>query len=186
MRFNFLNDAPPDILDRLRNTRVPVEMRTPLSALATAVFVVLSWWGLERYWLSDAQREERVASSRLLESRADLAATKVARAGIDQLLSIDRRLRDVRISGSVLGAALSDIANHVPRHAWLTSLSDTHDGVEIMGRADGIGSLSQTIADLMSSRTAASPNLVRATRDEQAKGLFTFAVAVEMKHAKSR
>jgi Tfp pilus assembly protein PilN len=186
MRFDFLSDAPPDFIDRLRNVRITSELRTPLSALLTAALVVMVWWGLERYWLVDAQREERIASSRLLESRADLAATRVARSGVEQLLSLDRRLRQVRISGSVLGAMLSDIGNHVPPHAWLTSLSKTHDGVEIVGRADGLGSLSQTVADLMSSRIGASPGLVRASRDQHGKSLFTFAVAVENKNAVNR
>jgi hypothetical protein len=40
-------------------------------------------------------------------------------------------------------------------------------GLQIDGRAEGLDGLSDTVADLMSSSTAASPNLVRAIKEER-------------------
>lgn len=186
MRFNFLNDAPPEFVERARNIRIAAELRTPLSALLTAVLVVLTWWGLENYWLSSAQREEALAEVRLTESQADLAATKLVRTNVDDMLALDRRLRDIRLSGSILASRLSDIGNHVPEHAWLTSISNLPDGLEIAGKADGLAALSQTVTDLMSSKTAASPTLVRAAKDDRGKNLIAFTVQVEKKNDASR
>ncbi len=176
--FDFLHDAPPAAIDRLRSVRICEELRTPLWALVTAIVVVSAWYGLERYWLDSARREEAAATVRLAESRADLAATKLVRTNVDQLLAFDRHLRTIRLSGSELAAKLSDIGNHVSARAWLTSISTVQDGMEISGRADGLVALSQTIADLMSSRTATSPTLVRASKDDRAKNLIAFTLEV--------
>ena len=181
-RFNFLHDAPPDVIDRLRALRVTDELRTPLLALVTSILVVFAWYGLERYWLASAEHEEVLATTRLAESRADLATTKLVRADVDQLLALDRRLRDIRLSGTSLAENLSDIGNHVPAHAWLTSISNVQDGLEISGRADSLISLSETVADLLSSRTAMSPTLVRASKDDRAKNLVAFTVQVKKRH----
>lgn len=181
-RFNFLVDAPPEFIDRARSIRVPSELRTPLSALLTAVFVVAAWWGLENYWLRNAKHEETLAEVRLTESQADLAATKLVRTNVEEMLALDRRLRDIRLSGSNLASRLSDIGNHVPEHAWLTSISNLPNGLEIAGKADGLSALSVTVTDLMASRTAGAPTLVRAAKDDRGKNLIAFTVQVERKN----
>lgn len=185
-RFDFLKDGPPDIIDRARSVRVPEEARTPLMALATAVVVVSMWWGLERYWLASAMHEESLAQARLADSRADLAATKLIRTDVEQMLALDHQLRDIRLSGSTLAKRFTDIGNHVPRHAWLTSISTNTDGFEIAGKADGLFALSETVSDLMRSSTAAAPRLMRASKDERGRNLIAFTVQTEKKHEAPR
>lgn len=182
MRFNYLNDAPPDIIERIQGLRIAPELRTPLAAVITACLVVLSWWSLERYWIREALREEAVATARLQQSRAAFAATKLIRSDVDALLALDRRLRDIRLSGSLLSARLADIGNHVPRRAWLTSIARADGGFELKGRAEGLSVLSQTVADLMSSHAAYSPTLMHAGKEDRSNGgLIGFTVQVTEK-----
>ena len=176
MRFNYLCDAPPELVERLRGVRVSAQLRTPLSATATALFVVCAWWFLERHWISEAAREEAIAAVRLEQSRAAFASTKLVRADVDQLLALDARLRRIRLSGSVLSHRLADVGNHVPTRAWLTSIARTSDGLELHGRAEGLNVLSETVADLMSSKAAASPTLVRAVREDRETGVINFTI----------
>ncbi len=176
MRFNYLRDAPPELIEQLRALRISPELRSPLSAVATAIVVVFAWWSLERHWMSEAMREEARAAIRLQQSRAAFAATKLVRADVDRLLSLDARLRAIRLSGSVLSHRLADVGNHVPTQAWLTSIVRTNDGLELHGRAEGLNVLSKTVAGLMSSKAAASPTLVRAVREDRSSGVIDFTI----------
>ncbi len=180
MRFNYIQDAPPEPIEHLRALRIPLELRTPLGALVTAILVVCAWWTLERHWIAAATREEAVASQRLKQSRAMFAATKLVRSNVDQLLSLDGRLRRIRLSGSGLSHRLADIGNHLPSAAWLTSIVRTPDGLELHGRAEGLNVLSATVADLMTSTAAASPTLVRAVKEDRARdALVTFTIRAQ-------
>lgn len=176
-RFNYLVDAPPRALDRLRRFSVSQALRFPLGALATSCLVVLAWWGLERYWLASSRHEVAVATARLADSELAFRQAKLVRANVDDLLAFDERLRTIRRSGAVLSERLASIANHVPQRAWLTAIAHTSDGVELDGRADGLLALSNAVASLMTDTKAT--RLVRATRDEKkGSGVVSFTVVL--------
>lgn len=179
MQFNYLNDSPPELIEQVLGLRIPTQLRTPLGALLTSIIVVSSWWMLERHWVAEATREEASASIRLDQSRAAFAATKLVRSDVDQLLTLDGRLRRIRLSGSVLSHRVADIGNHVPARAWLTSIARSSDGLELRGRAEGLNVLSATVADLMSSRSASSPTLIRAIRDDRETGVINFTIRAD-------
>jgi Tfp pilus assembly protein PilN len=171
MRFDYAHESIPDVLDRLRATRLPEECRTPAWALVTALLVVLAALPLEHYRVASAQHDAAQARMRLDRARERLARLKLARVRVDEMLALDQRIRTIRLSGSVLCLRLADVANHVPSKAWLTSLTQATDGTSIAGRAEGLDVLSETLADLMSSTTAAAPSLVRAGRDANIPGV---------------
>jgi Tfp pilus assembly protein PilN len=166
MRFDYAHESMPDALDRLRAMRTPPESRTPAWAVLTALTVVLAAIPLERDRVAKAQSGVIAAQQRLSRARTELARLKLARARVDEMLALDGRIRRIRLSGSALCARLADVANHVPPKAWLTSLTQAVDGTSIAGRAEGLDVLSETLADLMSSATAAEPSLVHAGTDE--------------------
>jgi Tfp pilus assembly protein PilN len=170
MRFDYARESMPDALDRLRSIEVPAECRLPLWAVATALLVVLVAIPLERWRVAVAQNDVVAARQRLERARSEVARMKLQRVRIARMLALDERIRAIRLSGSRLCAELADVANHVPAKAWLTSLSQSADGTSIEGRAEGLSVLSATLADLMSSSTAALPRLVRAGKDAGAPG----------------
>jgi Tfp pilus assembly protein PilN len=181
MRFNYLSDAPPEVIERVRALRIAAELRTPLYAFVTACFVVLAWCALERQWISGSIHEEAVAAMRLERSRAAFAATKLVRANVEDLLALDARVRKIRLSGSRLAGRLADIGNRIPAQAWLTSIDRSNDGFELEGRAEGLNVLSRTVASLMSATAASSPTLVRAVKEDSANGLIRFTMRVAEK-----
>lgn len=180
MRFNYLRDSAPESFEYLRPSRIPEPLRTPLAALVTAMLVVGVWWVIEQLLLSQARAELQAQTLRLAASKAALAELKLRKIQVRDLLAIDSRLREIRRSGATLSSGLADIANHVPARAWLTSIGRINDGIEIDGQADGLDGLSDTVADLMSSSAAASPDLIRANKDDRARsaGIITFAMRV--------
>lgn len=180
MRFDYAHDMAPEFVDRVRALHVRGEARGPLMALATVIFVGLCAFGIESWRVGDARTQERVQQVRFDESRARLEQMKIASREVSDLLLLDRRLRDVRLSGTALSVRLADIANHVPERAWLTSLGRTPSGVAINGRAETLDSLSATVASLMMSKTVASPNLIKAETERHTGGppLVKFEISV--------
>jgi Tfp pilus assembly protein PilN len=167
MRFNYLRDSAPDAFEYLRPSRIPEALRTPLAAFATVVVIVGAWWIVEQLLLAQARDELQGQSLRLSASRVALRDLKLRKARVEQLLSIDTRLREIRRSGAVLSGRLADIANHVPARAWLTSIARIDSGLQIDGNAEGLDGLSDTVADLMASSNAATPELVRASKEDR-------------------
>ena len=180
MDFNYLRDASPEAFEYLRPSRIPEALRTPLAALLTALIVVGVWWAIEQLLLSQAQRELALQTWRLSASKTALAELKLRKTHLDELLTIDARLREIRRSGASVSKRLADIANHIPQSAWLTSIAQASDGLEIDGRVEGLDGLSATVADLMSSSTSSAPDLVRANKEERdtSGGVIAFAVRV--------
>jgi hypothetical protein len=167
IRFNYLRDALPNPLERMRPSRIPEPLRTPLAALATAMIVVMIWWMIEGMLLDQARAEIKMEAFRLDASRAALAEAQIRRTHLETMFALDARLRVIRRSGAELSRRLADIANHVPAQAWLTSLTRVDGGTEIDGRVEGLDGLGEIVADLMSSVTASSPKLVRASREDR-------------------
>lgn len=167
MKFDYLRDAPPAFVERLRPSRIPEYLRTPLAALATSICVVAAWYAIESLQVQQAARELAVEKARALASRSDLSLARVQRAHVEGLIALDDRIRSIRRSGAVTSSMLADIANHVPRRAWLTAIRQSGGAFEIDGTADGLDELSDTLAGLMSSRTARAPALVRAAQEDR-------------------
>ncbi|MGD0969379.1 MAG: PilN domain-containing protein [Candidatus Aquilonibacter sp.] len=180
MRFNYLRDSAPEAFEYLRPSRIPEALRTPLAAFATVLIIIGAWWIVEQLLLAQARGEMRAQSLRLSASRVALRDLKLRKTRVEQLLSIDTRLREIRRSGAVVSSRLADIANHVPARAWLTSIARVDSGLQIDGNAEGLDGLSDTVADLMSSSNAAAPDLVRANKEDrdQSGTIIAFEVRV--------
>lgn len=176
-KFDFLKDAPPAFVERLAPNRIPEYLQTPLAALATSIVVVAAWWLMQHLQLQQAARELANEKARAIASRADLALLRVRRAHVEDLAALDARVREIRRSGAIASSALADIANHIPKHAWLSAIHHSDGGFDIDGDAAGFDELSRTLAGLMSSKAANSPALVRAAQDGRGEnGLVSFEV----------
>ncbi len=180
MRFNYLRDSEPDAFEYLRPSRIPEPLRTPLAALATIVVIVGAWWVIEQMLLGQARDELQLQTLRLNASKVELSELKLRKTRVEALLAIDTRLREIRRSGAALSSGVADIANHVPARAWLTSIVHVDTGIQIDGRAEGLDGLSDTVADLMSSSSAASPDLIRASKENRDRSgtIVSFEVRV--------
>ncbi len=181
VRFNYLRDSAPDAFEYLRPGRIPEPLRTPLAALATIVLVVGVWCAIEQMLLGQARDELQLQTLRLDASKAELSELKLRRTRVEELLAIDLRLREIRRSGAALSSRLADIANHVPARAWLTSIAHVDTGIQIDGNAEGLDGLSDTVADMMSSSSAGSPDLIRASKEDRDRSgvIISFEVRVE-------
>ena len=181
MRFNYLHDAPPEALERLRPSRIPERLRTPLAALVTACIVVSAWWGIEQLALAHARSQLAQQRLRFDETRAELKELDLHKDQTQKLLAFDARLREIRLSGTRAAALLADIANHVPGRVWLTSVSRVEDALEVDGRALGFTGLSALLTQLGSNVSLRAPRLTHAAQDSRDAAVIAFAMRMEMR-----
>jgi Tfp pilus assembly protein PilN len=183
MRFDYAHDAVPEAIERLRPSRVPRELQTPLAALLTVTFVVLAAWPIEFVHVRSTETEVHSAEEHVRRTRAELARYKLARVRVEALFGLDAQLRSIRTSGATISVHLADIANHVPPKAWLTSVSHTRTGTSVAGNAEDLSALSETVADLMSSATMPAPALVRAGKTNGAFSKATLSFEMRSQEA---
>lgn len=170
MQFDYLRESMPESLDRIRMWRAPAHLHAPLRALVTVAIVIAGAAGIEAGRASSAHAAETNALLRAQAARTQLAAANLLRVRVDAMLQLDGRLRGIRLSGARASQRLADIADHVPQHAWLTSLSAQKGTVDLNGKVANFTTLSQALADLMNSGEVQAPTLIRAAADDRMPG----------------
>ena len=162
MRFNYLNDAAPYPIEQFRDLKIHEGIVTPLWAASVTVAILTVGALSLSFQLSQARSLELVTHSRFLASRVALEDAKIQQKRVVAFVALDRELQRIRLSGSKISMRLADIANHVPAHTTLTSITHSSTGIAVEGRSSGLDGLSETIALLMRGRTVSSPILLHA------------------------
>lgn len=126
---------------------------------------------------------EHVAVARAAAMAAQTAAQRVAaeeraapvlrlRAEVAHLERSVRESERLRATGPQLAAALTRLADDLPRTSWLTSLELAGDGtLRIAGRAPGFATVGEVVASLDRARAFGSPRLLDAQRPAGAAAL---------------
>lgn len=146
MRFNYLRDAPPDAIDRLRVISNTPQARPMLSFLATSVLVTACAWGLQAAHLHEADAQLERARQLLDENTSAIVRVNAKILALRRLTDIDSRLREIRMSGAVTAVRVTRIADELPDRMWLTELASTTEGEDIEGRVVGLDQLGFLLA----------------------------------------
>jgi Tfp pilus assembly protein PilN len=146
VRFDYLRDAPPDAIDRLRVISNTPQARPMLSFLAMSVIVTACAWGLQAAHLHEADAQLERARQLLDENTAAIVRVKAKILALRRLTEIDRRLREIRISGAVTAVRVTHIADQLPGRMWLTELASTTEGDDMQGRVVGLDQLGFLLA----------------------------------------
>lgn len=178
--FNYLHDAQPEVLDHIQRFRLPKYLTTPVYVAATAACVIVAVTALLHLRCAAAQSDVESAQARFDTSKAALSQAKLARTDVEALLKLDGRLREIRSSGTALAVRLANIANHVPKHAWLSSIANAPNGYEVDGEAEGLAGLGDTIDGFIASRAVTHPRLVHAAIEDRSHGVGILAFEVQL------
>jgi Tfp pilus assembly protein PilN len=162
-RFDYLHDAPPDIIDRIRTYRLPRRLRGAALTLGALACVILVIAGIEDSRIRAATGLELRASDRVDAQRAALARGRLQWRDVDRLIAADRQLRRIRLSGSTIAAKLAAIANQLPRRVWLSSIGPAAAGWSIEGEALDVAALDTALGNLIATPSLGAPRLVRMT-----------------------
>ncbi len=165
MTFDYLRDEAPEAIERVLILRVQPEARAIASVVVIAMFVLLSAWAIGEVHVREARASLSQASTYLERSNVE-ANNVLARARrVQSWLSLDRRIRAIRVSGATTARNIAAAANTLPLDAWLTGIRYDAAGYSVMGRAVGLGGVARALHAYRSSRliAARSPG-VRTTR----------------------
>jgi Tfp pilus assembly protein PilN len=160
--FDFSPPKRPAILQRLFDIRVPSSLKAPIGTALVAVAIVFAAYCIEVYRLNDALRLEALSEQRLQQSEALVQQTKIRYAYLQQRIRLDRRIHEIQASGYNDSRLVAEIANRLPRRAWLDSIARESDQITLDGEAGSLRDLSATIKVLAASRYVRAPVLVSA------------------------
>jgi hypothetical protein len=142
--FDYLRDARPEWIERLRSARLPRQLHASARALLAVAVVIVTTFGIDTWRLHLALSMERAAEARFDRTKAALAARQLAWQQLDALIAQDRRLGEIRRSGSVMAARLARTGNLLPTGTWLASMSATA-GVSLEGSATNLAAVGSAL-----------------------------------------
>jgi hypothetical protein len=143
--FDYLRDEAPEAVERVLALGVHPEAKALASVVVIAAIVLLGAWAIGEFHVS--KERSTLAQARAYLERSTVEANNVlARARrVRSWLSLDRRIRAIRISGSATARNIAFAANALPLDAWLTSIRYDPEGYSVTGRAVGLGGVERAL-----------------------------------------
>ncbi|MGH7737072.1 MAG: PilN domain-containing protein [Candidatus Tyrphobacter sp.] len=152
MRIDYLRDASPDAVARLREAFELPQVRRLCSFLLAAIVIDAAGWAIERGRVDAAGADLATLAQRV--NRADLAAARVR--GEEKSLrtwqSAYEYVARARDSGAAMSTRIALLANELPPQTWLTSLEVGSDGVALDGRGLDLGDVGDALRAVSASR----------------------------------
>ena len=166
--FDFLHGDRTTALRRLRDFRLPPRLHSSVIALIVACLTALGAWGIESYRLRAALQLQSLYEMRFHESEQAVAQSRIRYQRLAQRAALDQRIRDVRGSGHLDAQRVAEIANRLPPHMWLTSITHDATGISLEGRVQNLVSLGTAIDSLSRSGRLRNAVLISANAEEEA------------------
>jgi hypothetical protein len=157
MHFDFLHDSRPEYIDRLLSARLPQRLYVVTAVFATVLGTIAAAGAIESLRVRSALLGERRIERRFEASREALSAAQLEWRQLDALVSRDRRLRDIRLSGTEVAARIARVGNAFPPRAWVTSMSAAPSNYALKARAVDLPAVQQVLTNLVSDRVIAQP-----------------------------
>lgn len=175
IRFDFLHDARSEVVDRVLALRVPRRFYPQLAVTALLLTTMIAGAGVQRWRLQRALATEIRLQQRVETTHDALTQQRLQARSVASLLAMDRRLRDIRLSGSLVAARLARLGNAFSDRAWATSLSAGVQGYAVKARARDLPAVSAVLARIVGdARIGRGDAVFRMTRDESAGDVLEF------------
>jgi hypothetical protein len=166
VRFDYLHSARPVLLQRILEIRIPERVHGALFAVGASAAVIAGAYGIEAYRLREALNVQTVYQQRYDDAQRLVKGANVYYDRVRAIVALDRRVRDIAASGDADARMLAEIANRLPRHAWLTGISHDGSGIALQGHAKDLSVLSSVMRGLMQTKALRSPALVSASSEK--------------------
>ncbi|HEV3153402.1 MAG TPA: PilN domain-containing protein [Candidatus Baltobacteraceae bacterium] len=165
MTFDYMHSARPRFVTRLIEWRIPSRLQAPALALLCAVICVAGAWTIEHRRFAGALSMESEYQRRYDRIHVQVVRADLYYQRICELVALDRQVRGIVASGDADARRLTEIANAIPPHVWLTGIAWDGSDVVLEGGAKTLSALSGVFHTLARGITVTSPTLVRAQRD---------------------
>ena len=164
MRFDYLHARRMPLW---QGVRVPERLHAGLCALAGAAALVTGAWSIETVRLQDALAVQETYQARYDRAQQELERADVLYDRARTLVALDRQVRAIAASGDADARELAEIANRLPRTAWLTGISHDATGLVLQGRAADLSAVGEVVRGFLNARYLRSPQLVNAVLDRE-------------------
>jgi hypothetical protein len=160
--FNYLRSARPDWLRRLTDLRVPERLHAALLGVVVATTFTCGACGIEQHRLSQARQHEVYNRQRFQRSLRALEKSRVYYDRVRALVNLDMRVRAIVASGHSSALLLAELANRLPQHAWLTSISRDESGTILEGQARDLDTIGDMLRSINGAGDLGVPTLMSA------------------------
>lgn len=174
IRFDYLHDPPSPLWSAIRSARLPRRFHNVAAALAAVAVLVAGAATIERTRVEHARRVRADAQARFERSRADLDRLALQWHEVDDLIAEDRRLREIRLSGSRVAGRLAAVGNVFSNGVSVDSLRTTGAQYEVKGKAPSIDAIGGVLRAIVENAALPHPGIVRIAKDSGALAGFTF------------
>ncbi|HKE36288.1 MAG TPA: hypothetical protein VKB39_02595 [Candidatus Baltobacteraceae bacterium] len=174
IRFDFLHDPPPRLWGAIRAARLPRRFHNVTAAVVSAVLLVAGAAAIEHGRVNEARRVRSEAQTRFESSRAELERFRLQWREIDGLIAQDRRLREIRLSGSRVAERLAVIGDLFPGGVSVDSLTTNGADYGVKGKAPTIVAVSGILGRIVANAALPHPGIVRIAKDSGVLAGFSF------------
>jgi hypothetical protein len=174
IRFDYLHDPPSPLWGAFRTARLPRRFHNVSAALAAVAVLVGGAAAIERGRVEEAQHIRDQAQNRFERSRADLDRFRLQWHQINDLIAEDRRLREIRLSGSRIAKRLAEVGDEFSHGVSIDSLRTTGEEYAVKGKAPSINAVSDVLSSIVGNATLSHPGIVRIEKDSGTLAGFTF------------
>ena len=165
MRFDFLHDPRPAFLEQLLLLRLPPDIYLQAIFAALLSVAIVATCGVESLRIHLARSSELQVRRHFEATRDALTAVRLQWQQLDALATRDRRLREIRLSGSDVAVRIARVGNAFPRRAWATSLTASASGYALKARGDDLPAASAVLGGLLHDARLARDASFRMTRE---------------------
>ena len=183
VRFDFLHDPRPALVERVASLRLPPDVYVQTAMAAVLSLAIAITTGVEGLRLHAARLSQWRVQQRFKATRDALDAVRLQWQQLDALAIRDRRLREIRLSGSDVAVIIAHVGNAFPQRAWATTLTASASGYAVKARGDDIPAASTVLGNLLEDRKVTADASFRMTREE---GFGTGKIVFEIRAGKTR
>jgi hypothetical protein len=140
-RFNYLREPFPDWLQFVAAARIPQTVKAAAVACMAGLALSACAALVERERAVAALAYQHAAQEKYTVVETQLARSRLDANEITNLLSLDRRVREIRATGYAYASLLDDAAFQLPARAWITELNPVDSGADLIGRATDLATI---------------------------------------------
>jgi hypothetical protein len=177
IRFDYLQDPPSHFRRAIRAARIPRRFHNAAAAVVGIVFLCSAAAAIEHNRVRAAENARGEAQARFERSRVALQHFRLQWREIDELVAQDRRLQEIRLSGTLVSGRVADLGNLFFAGVSVDSIRAAGAGFIIRGKAPTIEATGRLLNLILADSSLPRPNVVRVAKDSGIVSGFSFDIS---------
>lgn len=178
--FNFLRPPLPVWAQRLQQICMPAQSAQAFFVMGASLAIVAGVMLIEHERLERAQAAEAAYRLRFERSTVALKEARLCYDRVRSLMALQQKLTNVSESGDVQALRLARIANAVPAHAWLTSLTERDRSIAVEGGTASLETLADALRGLTMVQGVTASTLTHVRSNTHGATVLSYGMAMDV------